>query len=262
MKLNPNGVKFSSKKPNVIVGPNGSGKSALLTALSLKTLSNLTGESTIDGNYITAVDSKFFWTKDDRKYWANEYEFLQGLECVGEVAPALYYRPDHIPGNESGITVAMMCGYFEEAKEFAKMTRGKSSGQKSQALLQKVLGLLAGQDAKLTYGFKNWRGTKELRDLKSERNLFSYDYQFEALKVLYGSIKPDLSPIVLMDEPEQSLDARAELLMWNAIANADISKMQIIVATHSLYPLMNPKKFNIIESSEGYAQEVMGLLKS
>ena len=30
--------------------------------------------------------------------------------------------------------------------------------------------------------------------------------------------------------------------------------MQIIVATHSMYPLMHKSKFNIIESQEGYVQ--------
>jgi predicted ATPase len=63
-----------------------------------------------------------------------------------------------------------------------------------------------------------------------------------------------------MDEPEQSLDALAELVLWRQIAAADMSKMQVIVATHSLYPLMHPEKFNIIEAVPGYSESVMQLL--
>ena len=67
-------------------------------------------------------------------------------------------------------------------------------------------------------------------------------------------------PLILMDEPEQSLDARAEGSLWAAIANADCSTMQIIVATHSLYPMLNKDKFNIIETETGFVAEVRRLL--
>jgi predicted ATPase len=64
----------------------------------------------------------------------------------------------------------------------------------------------------------------------------------------------------MMDEPEQSLDAKAEMLLWGQIAKADCDKVQVIVATHSLYPLMHPELFHLIEAVPGYAQEVRKLM--
>jgi hypothetical protein len=142
MQNHPKGILLSTEKPNVIVGPNGAGKSALLTALTLKTLCYFTSESALDNNYILGNDSVRFWTKE--RSWRRDYEYLPGLSCDFDNAPALYYRPGHIPGNDDSVTAAMMCGYFEEARNYGDAADEKSSGQQSQALLKKLREALSG----------------------------------------------------------------------------------------------------------------------
>jgi energy-coupling factor transporter ATP-binding protein EcfA2 len=100
-------IKFSDQKPNVIVGPNGSGKSALLKALSLLTLTHYLPESTLNSEYTqNSVDGEKYWSRENP--WSRDYRFLAGLVAIEDKAPAFYYRPNHIPGNESCPTHAMM----------------------------------------------------------------------------------------------------------------------------------------------------------
>lgn len=253
----PEGILFSTEKPNAIVGPNGAGKSALLKALALHTLSWFTGTSAFDSNYLDSFKLKEAWREADskRRYahyeatgrWEDLYDYLGGLEVETDYAPALYYRPGHIPGNERMITAAMMVGYCEEAKAYGRMTDKKSSGQQCLALLDRVHAVLGGDISSLQAFIEQngglGKGAKSRHLIEPRTNL-----------------PVDAKPVLLMDEPEQSLDALAELVLWRQIAAADMSKMQVIVATHSLYPLMHPEKFNIIEAVPGYSESVMQLL--
>lgn len=248
-------IKFSTTKPNVIVGPNGAGKSALLTALSIRFLAHLTGESLFDDKFLDfSREGESFWTRTSS--WGNDYEFLKGLDCTTDNAPALYYRPDHIPGNERCIATSMMCGFFTEAKAFAQTVKNKSSGQAHQALLAKVIRALTGEEVPTEYRYQNWRYGKEPKDLqKSDRGfLGSYDWQAEVLKKLLVPAA-GAQPLVMMDEPEQSLDARAEAQLWKTISNAG-PQVQVIVATHSIFPILSPKRFNLIETEPGYVEAV------
>jgi hypothetical protein len=259
MQAHPDGVHFSTEKPNVIVGPNGAGKSALLTALTLKTLCYFRNQSALDNNYVIGNNCDVFWTKE--RSWRQDFEYLPGLTCDSDNGPALYYRPGHIPGNDDSITASMMCGYFEEAKAYGKMVDKKSSGQQSQAVLQRMQAGLAGEDLKLKHQYANWRFGKEVKDLNKGRGyVCDFEYRAEVLKKLYGSVPADAIPLLMMDEPEQSLDAKAEALLWRQIAGADCIRMQVIVATHSLYPMMHPEAFHLIEAVPGYIKEVQSLI--
>lgn len=252
-------VKFSIEKPNVIVGPNGAGKSALLQTLALRTLSFYLGESAFDDHYAIGHEADGYWTKENG--WRNEFTFLPGLTCTTDNAPALYYRPGHIPGNDDSITASMMCGYFKEAKSYGELVDKKSSGQQSSALLQKLIKALGGDVADMRYRYTNWRSGKERIDLSKTRfHVSDFEYKFEILKKQFDAPPADALPLILMDEPEQSLDARAEAVLWGQIAKADCSKVQVIVATHSLYPLMHPELFNLIEAVPGYIEEVRALM--
>lgn len=250
-------VKFSVDKPNVIVGPNGSGKSALLRALSLRFLAHLTPRSTLNERYVLGPDSEEWWTRE--RSWGTDYRFLDGLKLETDGGPALFYRPGHIPGNEVDVTHAMMLGFHEEARAFAKLTDKKSSGQMSQALLAEMLQALQGEGLPTEYAFSNWRFGKRPRVLERGSQPFSGDYKAEILREL---VKPQSGalPLVLMDEPEQSLDALAQAQLWKALAAADCSRMQVIVATHSVYPLLHPERFNLVQAEAGYAKQVLDLL--
>lgn len=257
MANHPKGLRFSQKKPNVIVGPNGAGKSALLTTLSMLTMSNLTGESTFDHRLLGDYNFKDTWKIDS---WPRKTHYLPGLDAKTDHAPALYFRPSHVPGNEVSVTHAMMTGYFDAAKEYDRITKNKSSGQQSQALQERVMGVLEGTQPHLKHKFGNWGHKREVQDLEGNYRATDENRQANELLRLFGNAQPGDKPVLLMDEPEQSLDARAELNLWKKIEAADCEKIQIIVATHSLYPLMHASAFNIIEAVPGYVKEVMGML--
>lgn len=259
MQAHPKGVRFSTSKPNVIVGENGAGKSAIMRAMALQTLSFYTGTSAFDKSYLTSNEAKDYWRTDCQ--WRHEYTYLPGLTVKSDRAPALYYRPGQIPGGECSITHAMMTGYFDEARAYADLTENKSSGQQGRALLGEILAVLSGQAAVPAIGYANWNFGKEIKKLANGSNQFHgyYDYQAEILKEQYQPQEGAL-PLVLMDEPEQSLDAKSAAMLWQHIAQTDCSKVQVIVASHSWYPFLHPEQFNLIEATPGYLDETRLLL--
>jgi hypothetical protein len=250
-------LTFSTKKPNVIVGPNGAGKSALLTALSIRFLAYFTGISAFDKKYTSLESaSEAFWGPSAQSWYGGRDKYLPGLDCDSDNAPVLYYRPNHLPGNERSIATAMMCGYFDEAKAYAHLTEKKSAGQAHLAVMARIMTALAGEGLPVRYGYDAWGFGPEPRELRLHaQGVYDWDHQAEALKRLF-SPAPKWRPMILMDEPEQSLDALAESSLWKAIAAADPAKVQVIVATHSVYPILNPGKFNLIEAVPGYAESV------
>lgn len=251
-------LRFSLAKPNVVVGPNGSGKSALLHTLALRFLASQTGQSSLDGRYLSDRDNEQLWSKPAG--WGDAWEFMAGLTVATDDAPARYYRPGHIPGNEDSVTHAMMCGYMCEAKAYARLTEQKSSGQKSTALLDNVRPVLDGSALPTQYTLHNWSGGRTPSKVDEPwRHRSPWESQADVLRGVFGGVRGGV-PVVLMDEPEQSLDALAELRLWKAIEAADCSKVQVIVATHSLYPLQHTRRFNVIEAADGYAAEVQALL--
>lgn len=240
-------VKFTHNKPNVIVGPNGAGKSALLKALSFYTLSNYLGVSCLDDNYIVGRDADALWANIGSA-WREEFVYLHGLAIVGDRAPAMYYRPNHIPGNERMIAAAMMMGYCEEAKAYGELTKRKSDGQKSLAVQARIMEFL--QNPVIDgYQRVNWH----YRGVDSHKS--DNTSKAQVLTNLYRDCSG--TPMLLMDEPEQSLDTLAEVRLWKTIENADCSKLQIIVASHSMYPVLYNGRFNLIEAMPGYIDSVL-----
>jgi ABC-type cobalamin/Fe3+-siderophores transport system ATPase subunit len=208
------GLAFSSEKANVIVGPNGSGKSALLSALATRFLAHQTGVSSFDDNYISGSAAEAFWTKTSA--WGRDFEFLAGLTVDTDNAPAFYYRPNHIPGNDHSTTAAMLCGYYGEARAYAAAVNHKSSGEGNRALLTRIRGVLAGEKVEPTYNHVNWRYGVKPRELsRTDGWVGEYDYKAEALKKLFAKVRG--TPLILLDEPEQSLDVLAQATLWRAI---------------------------------------------
>ena len=253
-------VKFSTEKPNVIVGPNGSGKSSLVAALSLRALCFYTYQSGLDNNLIGGNDGEKYWFRE--KGWSRDWEFLPGLKCITDSAPALNYRPNYIPGNDFSLTHAMMMGYSNESDEVRKATDKKSSGQQSRAMQDRVMAILAGDMSQMTHRHSNWRYGVEKLNEKNAGWVGDYHFQAEVLKDLVRKTPDAAMPLILMDEPEQSLDLLTENALWQAIGNADCKKMQVIVATHSLYPFLEPEKFHFIEAEKGYVKSVQKALAS
>lgn len=257
MKRRKGKLVFSTEKPNVLVGPNGAGKSAVMQTLALRFLAYFSGVSTFDDKYMRDSEADAWWTK--AYSWSDDAEWLKGLICKTDNGPTLYYRPGHIPGNECSVTHSMMMGYFEQAKAYGMLVKDKSSGQQSQAVLKRILDALAGRELPKDYAQLNWNYGRKLQGSGGAAHHGHFAPQAEALKKCYPPDKQGI-PLILMDEPEQSLDARAEGQLWNAIAHADCSSMQVIVATHSLYPLLHKDKFNLIEAEPGFIKDVLALM--
>lgn len=246
------GLTFVLDKPNVVVGPNGSGKSALLTLLSLQVLTHLSGETALDEGYTRGRESDAWWGECT---WREGPTYLPGCQADTDNAPALFYRPGHIPGNDHSVVAAMMCGYGDEARAYGDAVEDKSSGQGCRARLERLTAALAAPALKLAYQQINWQGGVAARDLSKLGWVGPWDYRAEVLKARCRSVAADAMPLILMDEPEQSLDALAELALWQALANTSGDR-QVIVATHSLYPFLNPDRFHLIESVPGYVDAV------
>ena len=251
------GLKFSSDKPNVIVGPNGSGKSALINSLSYLTLSHTVGHSCFDSFYVNGNKADDYWEPDSFSGRFGYSELFKGLEADWDFASAVFYQPKHIPGDYSDLTHALMCGYSEEAKQLDKMTKRKSSGQVALAVMDYIRGILRSEVSVPAWDFVNWGYSKEIRDLDKYRESHISN-RANNLMIKYAEAKGSTFkgvnkvPTVLMDEPEQSLDTLQEFKLWSDIENADCSKIQVIVASHSIYPLIHPDKFNLIETVPGF----------
>lgn len=250
-KNNPQGFVFSLDKPTVIVGPNGAGKSALLRTIAVRFLADLTGESTFDKYYVK--EQSPYWTRESK--WRQDWKFLEGLECDTDNGPAVYYRPNHIPGNESSIVNAMMMGFCDEARAYAALVEKKSSGEGHSNRLKAVLSVIR-KKTQPAYKYSNWNFDKEPRKLDRSQWHGDWDFRAEILKSLFEG--RGATPVVLLDEPEQSLDALAQIHFWNTLQSRPLA--QTIIATHSLYPLMYPDKFSFIEAVPGYITQVNALL--
>src|SRR5690606_28157161 len=203
-------ITFSSTKPNVIVGPNGSGKTALMTALSLATLTHFIGTSTLERAYANHFDAQALWSKASSR--DQDAQYLPGLSFDSDFGPAIFYRPHHIPGNDHHVSAAMMTGYFNEAREFGLKTRNKSSGQASLALLELARRTLRGEHTP-SYATKDWPYGKD----RTEITYGMYDpigaCRANVLIERYLNLR-DATPVVLLDEPEQSLDALSHIALW------------------------------------------------
>lgn len=254
-------VKFSESKPNVIVGPNGSGKSALMKTLALRHLAYLTGTSRFENKYVDKLGGiKELWT-EEKKDWTRDWAFMAGLDINTDNAPCVYYRPGMIPGDSISYTHAMCSfdGYFDYAKDEAQAVDDKSSGQVCQVLLARVKAMLDGKLLPTTLETMGWSYGLKARKFEGSGRPMPWEEQAEELKRMFTGEKPGIQSI-LLDEPEQSLDAVGELKLWKSIEQADTSKVQVIVATHSLHPFLHPERFNIIEAEDGYVDSVKSLL--
>jgi ATPase subunit of ABC transporter with duplicated ATPase domains len=221
MRTHGKELRFSRAAPNVVMGPNGSGKSALLNTLAVRFLTYFASQSTLDRRYLLDVDSRAWWSRTRER--RDEYVWLKGLDCKTDNAPALYYRPGHVPGNEPTVADAMMGTYWQEAQEYAKLVERKSSGQQNQAVLGKIVEALEGKELPTQYAYMNWDFGTEPRDpgkLRAFDEAADMAHKAEVLKALYRP-KDGAVPLILMDEPEQSLDTKAEAQLWACIAKAD-----------------------------------------
>lgn len=255
-KNNPT-IKLSTEKVNVIVGPNGSGKSSLLQMLGDRFFATTAGVTSADRNYCDRFDYPNLFTNKKVSY-RNDQVFAEGLSFEGSLSGlAYYYHPEFKPGNYDMLTAAMMCGFSKEVEVYRAATRHKSSGQQKSALLNAILKhVTLFQSQNQVLNKNRWSGSltasTEMPWNASEsdvrRNIICQHLPTEFTEML-----------VLLDEPEQSLDTVSELRLWDTLINKDPAA-QIIVATHSLRPFMLADQVHFIEAVPGYVKSVQNLI--
>lgn len=263
MLNNSQRITFAPDRPNVIVGPIGSGKSALLEALALRYLAYFLPVTTFSAEYVLAAERKSWW-KNDGPSWNPSFAFLPGLITEGMPGTCLYYHPDYIPGRQATASHAMMLGYTHAAKEYAEQSRNRSAGQKNYALLKKAIDVLSSRELLVGLNYKDWLYGTKPGQFKAVGGPGQLPVEcIQKADVLLKLVAPavDDKPLLLLDNPERALDARSELTLWRHIEMADCQSMQIVVATHSIYPLMRPDLFNIIEAVPGYCASVLADLE-
>lgn len=145
----------------------------------------------------------------------------------------------------------MMVGYHHEARAHAALTENKSSGQKCISVLEDLSQAIAA-GAPGRRPFINWDYSKKTIQQQGQYPLSAYEHKINLLFERHAKEADGL--ILLLDEPEQSLDALAEANMWESVLGSEHA--QVIAATHSIYPLMHADRFNLIEATPGYIDQV------
>lgn len=246
-KLYQGEFTFQKNKVNVLVGPNGSGKSTLLNILSLLSFSTEIGYSRACKEYL---EDKYWGSDDKYRQWSKEV-YLPGVEFSEGFCPALSFKPNRIPGNESSVVSAMMVGYFDEARSYADQTENKSSGQSISAQLQLVRDHLA-CESKLT--LKNSDAFSLYPHEEADLREYSSPSRSSRKKLLQLRSTDFSHNLLLLDEPDQSTDVRSNFLFWKFLQVFKPTNTTVIVASHSPYALR--PGFNLISCSDGYLDEL------
>lgn len=238
-----NKVSFSSDKVNVLIGPNGSGKSTLLRHLAVRYLCLDRGYTSIDRGLSDRTYEDYF----SQKTRYDKSTFMPGIEVDSAQCVAAYWAPGMKYGGWDMDTAAMMCGYGKEVKLRQVHTKHKSSGQGIHNQLSDIFDVLHG---------------KRKVELRENIDWHLKEYQKDKLDAAVPLFKnwDKNKTIVLLDEPEQSLDMSKEMEFWDKLLDVNTCDVQVMVATHSLYPLISPKfkdKFNYIEGTPDYKQSIV-----
>lgn len=237
-----NHVTFSDNKINVLIGPNGSGKSTLLRHLAVRFLCLDRGYTSIDRSLSDRTYENYF----SQKTRYDKPTFMAGIKIDSMQCVATYWAPGMKYGGWDMDTAAMMCGYSDEANLRWQHTKEKSSGQ--------------GIHNQLNYIFDVLHGKRQV-ELHENIDYYLKEYQKDKLDATVPLFKQwnENKTIVLLDEPEQSLDMSKEMEFWDKLLDVDTKNIQVMIATHSLYPIISPKfknKFNYIEGVSGYKQTI------
>ena len=270
--------------PIVIVGPNGSGKSVLLNILGHRLFATLTGKT---------LGRRLIREYNDSEYFKKSRTFLSGVSFTGDGCyVGNYYRPYHIPGNESFIAAAICAGYATEARVFADSTKNKSDGEaRSKLLVNNMLALDRNATSDLMNPilvnsfaeYANLRSSNWVIDRALSKHIdneLTEDIAYRCIKYIQDGDRGDEAiynpygqfvlsmywylnlissgkEVSIFDEPEQCLDALTELATMRLLLKPRPNK-QVIVATHSQLVFRDEfrDRVNFIETVPGYIDAV------
>jgi ABC-type multidrug transport system ATPase subunit len=244
--------EFVNDKINVLVGENGSGKSSLLATIAKKLLAYNFGHTRLDDRLIRFADE--YWQKEDPDRWYTDDVFMPDvtLETSGDVY-GTYVSADWTPCDAADWAHAVCYGLGDEATDHFKRVHDFSSGQGMRNVIEFVFETMQKPSPKPNIDSKiSWY----LNDKERSTHLAKRAQTLEPLLPKEGS-----NIVALFDEPERPLDIGAQILFWKNLNRlAKLPHVQIIIATHSVIPLMTPDNFNFVEMNAGYANKLLDIV--
>lgn len=205
---------------NAIYGPNGTGKSTVIQAMARTLCCAQGGRQMVTS---TALDNL--------GYTSDTGVFKDGALPVHDGSPVLYFDPDQAVGLFGGLA-AFDDDFMNEGLGNV-MFKG-SSGQTTMNRIETVINAMhRGQWPTMERKVKKCKGLDPF---------------------LNGSFDK-VGPTILLDEPSRSLDLRYELAFWKLTDKAIAAGVQVIMATHSVFPL-NRLGTHYIETQPGYVDQV------
>lgn len=210
---------------NFIVGPNGSGKSTLTKTIARLFMAEQGGRQTI--TQTSTMDMFDIFDKN------NPFD---SFVVDHDGGPVFYMNPED--------SVGMMGGGFDDdffKEGFLNTTSKVSSGQKSIRGMNRILNLI-----------QEWAdGAPNVDDRLGGKCNDLYQGRVD-LAMEFMKPSRDGRPLIILDEPDSSVDMLGEIELFNLLRDAS-ANCQIIVNTHSQLAL--DMEANVIETVDGYVRK-------
>ena len=203
---------------NCLYGPNGSGKSTILAAIAKMLCCHQGGRQKVTGEAV-------------REVYTHE-GLRDGVLPDHDGSPIMYFDPGAAVGLIGGMAGFDPDIMFEGAQNCTfHGSSGQITGQRMMPVLDAIL--------------------KGKWPTQVEWTAHNHEGRYDWLGTFLKGTGDKTCPTLLLDEPSRSLDLRSELGLWRIIDKAVQSGVQVIVATHAVFPLNRPD-VNFIETVPNY----------
>lgn len=226
----PEGFEFGDGV-NFVVGDCGSGKSTLLNIITRALACNTGGYTKHSYQYEKQNDANGCYSA------ANEVNNPDYVSVDWDGSETFYYNSARSFGLESGHFVD---GFISEGIMNMRFEHGSQGEYNMHRMLAFIEKCLTG---------------KQKTDLAKLKTLSTYPKENPQLQK---------KPTLIIDEPERSMSHCLQFKFFNMLFET-FSEYQIIIVTHSptyLYFLKTLKNVTLIETSEGYTEDLTAYMRS
>lgn len=215
---------------NVLLGPNGCGKSTLLQLLA--------------HTFMCAEGQVPTVTYDALKKFSTPMGYI----VHHDGSPVGFADPSHDVGLDTGHFV----DDFFLAGVQSVFAKKSSSGQQTDYKLWTLFSKLLKEGVET-----DWRVPKKW---DKDHPMAAKIQNWMAAQEITHSEDPH-SRVLLLDEPDRSLDLFHQAKLWDLLFRVN-ERVQIIVSTHSIYPLLRLPREQIIDLVPGYLDACLGAHKA